>query len=576
MRPATALLLAASLLAAAVGISGCTTSASSYDPNTPVKETGKTVHLNISVVDLYDTEVYPGFNANLWAFCVTPVNPDDAYSAAAIHYYDPLPTDAPNLREENPDLWGKCSVPAPTIEVHQGDRVVVEFSHSHFHAHTIHWHGQYVPAEMDGAPGVSQTAVPSGGSITYDFIAKRAGTLWYHCHVDAGFHVMMGLYGMFIVDPQDTSHEPKSDVQATMVFSTMVRSLTEAVGIPHAHKGCGYVSGLPDCQNPPADIGHPDVFLINGHSYPLTMQQNQSVLHVKEGQTLRIRMLNAGETVEAIHLHGHDMEVVAEDGVILAQPYWVDTLTIAPAERFDVLVKANNPGVWMFHTHVDSHITNDEQSPGGMMTMLVYDGYENQCADCHAEAPGGFPYEPPVYMPGDVSNATAMSFGAGVAPGVVPGAPGAVPANARWTFPVELPCAIQTVRLDAQMVGGSAAGLSLSALAVTIRDPNGTVVGQFGLGRDSSNPASGAPYGSWASNGTSPGVATPVFLKGTYTVDVNGTAVQTSVHLHVAIDYFDSFEEMKQLHQAEPGKYPLLCGKYGYGNNAIPRGTPPD
>src|SRR5919112_1615255 len=96
-----------------------------------------------------------------------------------------------------------------TLRVHQGDRIKVEFSHSHFHPHTIHWHGQFVPWESDGAPGVTQDAVESGGAITYDFIASRAGTLWYHCHVDTQLHVMQGLYGMIIVEPQDTEYEPE-------------------------------------------------------------------------------------------------------------------------------------------------------------------------------------------------------------------------------------------------------------------------------------------------------------------------------------------------------------------------------
>src|SRR5207244_4171804 len=111
----------------------------------------------------------PGLKANLWAFCAEPVDPSDQYSAAAVEAFTPLPGDAPHL---SPDLRGKCSVPGPTLRVHQGDRVIVEFAHSHFHPHTIHWHGQYVPNDMDGVPGETQAAVPSGGSITYDFIAK--------------------------------------------------------------------------------------------------------------------------------------------------------------------------------------------------------------------------------------------------------------------------------------------------------------------------------------------------------------------------------------------------------------------
>jgi len=273
------------------------------------------------------------------------------------------------------------------------------------------------------------------------------------------------------------------------------------------------------------------------------------------------------------------MQVVAEDGVPLASPYWLDTLTIAPAERFDVLVKANNPGVWMFHTHVDSHITNDEQSPGGMMTMLVYDGYENQCADCRAESPGGMPYSPPVPMPQTFTNSSLVSFPAGVgSEPPQPATPQAPPAHATWTFPVDLPCAVKSVRLDAQLSGGSVLGASLTHLDLTLRDPNGTYVvsprDPLTLGRSGTS-TSGNPSVTWTHNGTQAGKAEPFFLAGAYTVELNGTAVQSTVALHVSVEYYGSFAEQRLLHQLDPSKV-LRCGKYGYGNDSIPRGPAPE
>src|SRR5581483_2779101 len=209
---------------------------------------------------------------------------------------------------------------------------------------TIHWHGQYVPGDncpetgcSDGAQGVTQEAVLTGQSFTYDFIAKRAGTLWYHCHVDPQLHVMEGLYGMMIVDPQDTSHEPK-DVggEYDLVMGTVHRSVVEAIpGLsPHAHGAGCLLSGKPDCTNPPVDVTA-DTWLLNGHSYPFTEMQPQTLLKIKQGETLKLRILNAGTTLEELHIHGHDMLVTHKDGVPLLQPYYVDTLPIGPAERYD-------------------------------------------------------------------------------------------------------------------------------------------------------------------------------------------------------------------------------------------------
>ncbi|MHB1261060.1 MAG: multicopper oxidase domain-containing protein, partial [Thermoplasmatota archaeon] len=160
-------LVIAALALAALPLAGCLGGGSdSFDfvPGTKFDETGRTVHLKATVID-YDSELFPGLDAWLWAFCFEPVDPNDAYSAGVIEGYTPLPGDKA-ATSVGPNA--KCSVPGPTLRVQQGDRVKVEFSHSHFHPHTIHWHGQFVPWESDGAPGVSQDSVESGGSFTYD------------------------------------------------------------------------------------------------------------------------------------------------------------------------------------------------------------------------------------------------------------------------------------------------------------------------------------------------------------------------------------------------------------------------
>lgn len=549
------LLLLASVLA------GC--AAKPYDPF-EFEETGRTVELNISVQDLYETPLYPGLNANMWAFCVTPFDANDEYSRAAIRYWDTIPGEESGGRtswgEEKKTPRPTCSVPAPTIVVAQGDRVVVHFTHTHPHPHTIHWHGQYVEPLMDGAPGVSQTAVGPGGlnDFTYEFIASRAGTLWYHCHVDTQVHLMQGLYGLFIVEPQDERFEPEADVEGYMVLSTATRSLIESTpGIsPHSHP-VGALSGNIGYQNPPEDMT-PDVFLLNGHSYPSTELQNQSMYHVAEGQKLRLRVLNAGNTFETLHLHGHDMKVTHRDGLPLESPFWVDTLTIGPAERYDVLVEARNPGAWMMHTHVSDHETNDRQSSGGMHTMLVYHGFEGQCAECRAELPGGFGYQKPVFMPNDYTNSTIVQLNPSA--GQIPS--GNADVHATWDFPVELPCAVQSVVVDVNLEG-SPVGLALSSLDVALLDPNGTAKAAAVLDREN-------PRATLRINGSIPGSPFPQTEKGTYTLDVSGSGVQVSLHAKVKVDYYGSFEEMKRLHQVDKQTYPLLCGKYGNGTEGIP------
>ena len=90
------------------------------------------------------------------------------------------------------------------IRAKLGDRVIVHFKNSLPEATTIHWHGLRVPNEMDGAPGVTQPPIESGGEFRYEFELRDAGTYWYHPHTDSSTQVGRGLYGAFIVeDPAD-------------------------------------------------------------------------------------------------------------------------------------------------------------------------------------------------------------------------------------------------------------------------------------------------------------------------------------------------------------------------------------
>ncbi len=540
-----------------------------FDPLADVPLTGNTIHLKMSVIDYNETGLYPGLTANMWAFCAEPFEAGDAYSAAAIEYFTPLATDVPHISDHQRTT---CSVPGPTIRAKQGDRVIVEFSHTHFHPHTIHWHGQFVDNEDDGVPGITQQAVGGTGGIpsfTYDFIAKRPGTLWYHCHVDTQYHVMQGLYGMFIVDPQDTSHEPKVDSEAIMVLSTANRAIVENIpGLSlHQHPPGCYVSGTPNCQNPPLDTTA-DVFLLNGHSYPYTEDQAQSHYFVDTGKSLRIRMLNAGNTVEEIHLHGHDMLVTHKDGLPLSAPYYADTIAIGPAERYDVVVVGHNPGVWAFHTHVNNHEANDQQVPGGMHTTLA-DGaqFQGHGHDFPAELAGGVGYQKPAYIPGDFNDVQQVHFGSAVGPTGVP-AP-ARPASAAFTFPVEMPCTVQAVRVSAAL-GGVAP--NLDDLTVTIVDGAGTIRESFALGGGTDHATDPITHGAFLLDGPGPGGAQGAAV-GNWTVLVAGRAAASDVTVTMAVDHFGSFDQIKYLHRLD--KNYQLCGRYGNGSDGLETKAPP-
>lgn len=244
--------------------------------------------------------------------------------------------------------------PGPLFHVKEGDDVEIEIENQTTLPHTIHWHGLYQRGtwKNDGVPDVTQPAIPPGETFTYRFKAEPSGTMWYHCHVNVNEHVAMrGMWGPFIIDPKDP---PPVEKEVTKDYIMMFSSWASAWA-----KKPGY-GGVP------GDV--PDFFTINGKAYPDTQP-----LRIKEGDVVRIRLIGAGDELHSIHIHGHLFEVYAKDGRPLPNPYLADTILFGPGERYDLILRADNPGIWMVHDHIDKHTTNGSSPMGGMMTTIEYE-----------------------------------------------------------------------------------------------------------------------------------------------------------------------------------------------------------
>ncbi|MDT8383470.1 MAG: multicopper oxidase domain-containing protein [Gammaproteobacteria bacterium] len=248
-------------------------------------------------------------------------------------------------------------VPGPLIHVQEGDDVIVNVMNNTSMPHTIHWHGIHQKGSWrsDGVPGVTQKQIEAGESYVYRFKAERIGTLWYHCHVNVNEHVgVRGMWGPLIVDPKNPLPiEKRVTKDVIMMMSTWESSVADKYG-----EG-----------GTPMDVA--DYFSVNGKSFPLTQP-----LRIKKGDVVRIRFFGAGGAVHSMHSHGHDMLVTHKDGLPLDNPYYADTVLLGPGERYDVIIEADNPGRFIFHDHVDAHVTAGGKHPGGPITIIEYDGVE--------------------------------------------------------------------------------------------------------------------------------------------------------------------------------------------------------
>ncbi len=221
-------------------------------------------------------------------------------------------------------------VPGPQIRVREGDRVRVKLVNRLSQSTAIHFHGLELPNDQDGVPFITQPPVKPGESYTYEFTVPNAGSHMYHSHHNAATQVGNGLLGAFIVEPKRVRAEHKADVDYVMVLND------------GAH---GYT--------------------LNGKGFPAT-----EPVVCTQGQTVRIRFMNEGMMIHPMHLHGMHMTVIAKDGWDQPAPWKCDTLNVAPGERWDVLVKATNPGTWAFHCHILPH-AESEHGMFGMVTALV-------------------------------------------------------------------------------------------------------------------------------------------------------------------------------------------------------------
>ncbi|GAC1656819.1 MAG: hypothetical protein NVS9B1_13060 [Candidatus Dormibacteraceae bacterium] len=126
------------------------------------------------------------------------------------------------------------SVPGPELRVTQGDRVRVTLVNRLPASTSLHWHGIRVPAAEDGVAGLTQDAVPSGASFTYEFIASDAGTFWYHSHQNTSEQIPLGLLGALIVEPGPGTVRQERDY--SLAIHVLPGSDTIAVnGTPSLH-----------------------------------------------------------------------------------------------------------------------------------------------------------------------------------------------------------------------------------------------------------------------------------------------------------------------------------------------------
>ena len=269
--------------------------------------------------------------------------------------------------------------PGPLIRLREGQRIVVDVHNDTDAPEQLHWHGQTVPVDVDGAAEEGTPFIPAHGMRRLSFVPGPAGFRFYHTHAMAGDDLTRGQYGALAgpvyIEPR---HEPGDyDREVFLVLKEfdpffsqggdMAKDFLRPSEREHALEQRGesaMKASLAQGDPHGYEVGY-QAFAINGR-----MLGHGEPIRVKPGERVLFHVLNASATeIRSLALPGHRFKVVALDGNAVAKPVEVLVLWLGTAERVSAIVEMTHPGVWVLGD------LDDDDRQHGMGVVVEYAGH---------------------------------------------------------------------------------------------------------------------------------------------------------------------------------------------------------
>jgi FtsP/CotA-like multicopper oxidase with cupredoxin domain len=235
-------------------------------------------------------------------------------------------------------------VPGPLIRWPEGKPIAIDVFNRTTIPEIVHWHGLWTPSLMDGSSEEGSAMIAPGAQFRYLFTPRPAGFRWYHTHTSARHDLKRatysGQFGCFYIEPRDDAGAYDQEIFLTL------------------HDWNAYMGATGDSSMEAAyDYGTIDGCML-GFGDPL---------RVREGQRVLLHLLNASASlIHWLALAGHELTIVAMDGNPVPTPGPMHAVRLAPAERLDVVVTMNQPGVWIFGE------TREQLRKAGMGIVVEY------------------------------------------------------------------------------------------------------------------------------------------------------------------------------------------------------------
>ncbi len=269
--------------------------------------------------------------------------------------------------------------PGPLLRFKEGQPVNVDIHNDTDTPELLHWHGQMIPSEVDGAAEEGSPFVPAHGTRRISLVPKPSGFRFYHTHVVAGGNLNRGTYtaqaGPVYIEPK---LDPGAyDREVFLVLKEFLPSLSHGGDMAIESLAGSAVPALKQIgaaadadaktKTKGFEVGY-ELFAINGR-----MLGHGEPIRVKKGERVLFHVLNASATeIRSLALPGHTFRIVALDGNPVPTPTEVPLLWLGTAERISAVVEMKHPGIWVM-----GDLADDDRSHG-MGVVVEYAGQQGK------------------------------------------------------------------------------------------------------------------------------------------------------------------------------------------------------
>jgi len=266
--------------------------------------------------------------------------------------------------------------PGPLLRFKEGQAATIDLFNDTDTPEQLHWHGQQVSTEVDGAAEERTPYIPAHGMRRIQFTPKPSGLRFYHTHNRAGANLSAGQYsgqvGAVYIEPKSSPGNYDREVflvmkefeptfsrggDMAMDFLTPATRMKELEDSGESAMKASLAKGMPHGF----EVGYGS-FTINGR-----MLGHGDPIRVKSGERVLLHVLNGSATeIRSLALPGHTFQVIALDGNTVPNAVKVPVLWIGTAERVSAIVEMNHPGVWILGD------TDNDDRRHGMGIVVEY------------------------------------------------------------------------------------------------------------------------------------------------------------------------------------------------------------